>query len=152
MHFKTLCSFVTRIRKQSPDNELSVALSQRTNSPRLIEDETFNDSDIINNLIDYVDGQEEPDSLRADKILAGIQLSNKLKKHFLKKDTNSRKEYEISKRASITHIWLSRHLQETYQPTFVAKLISYFMVPKINQLKLYLQVMKAILNLFITGR
>ncbi|GFX10356.1 hypothetical protein TNCV_1867511 [Trichonephila clavipes] len=29
----------------------------------LIEDETFNDSDIINNLIDYEDGQEKPDSL-----------------------------------------------------------------------------------------
>ncbi|GFU39030.1 hypothetical protein TNCV_1690471 [Trichonephila clavipes] len=26
--------------------------------PRLIEDETFNDCDIINNLIDYEDGQE----------------------------------------------------------------------------------------------
>ncbi|GFV61251.1 hypothetical protein TNCV_890981, partial [Trichonephila clavipes] len=27
-----------------------------------IEDEAFNDSDIINNLIDHEDGQEEPDS------------------------------------------------------------------------------------------
>ncbi|GFW44608.1 hypothetical protein TNCV_4481531 [Trichonephila clavipes] len=30
----------------------------RESSPRLIEDETFNDSDIINNLINYEDGQE----------------------------------------------------------------------------------------------
>ncbi|GFW55605.1 uncharacterized protein TNCV_119891 [Trichonephila clavipes] len=44
--------------KQSPDNAHSVALSQRSSSPCLIEDETFNDSDIINNLINYEDGQE----------------------------------------------------------------------------------------------
>ncbi|GFU27588.1 uncharacterized protein TNCV_283061 [Trichonephila clavipes] len=56
--------------KQSPDNARSVAFSQRPNSPRLIEDETFNDSDIINNLIDYENGHEELDSLRADKIYA----------------------------------------------------------------------------------
>ncbi|GFX62388.1 uncharacterized protein TNCV_1381131 [Trichonephila clavipes] len=53
--------------KQSPDNVHSVPFSKRSSSPRLIEDETFNDSDIINNLIDYEDGQEEPDSLRVDK-------------------------------------------------------------------------------------
>ncbi|GFV54973.1 uncharacterized protein TNCV_1663401 [Trichonephila clavipes] len=62
--------------EQPPDNAHSVAFSRRSNSPRLIEDETFNDSDIINNLIDYENGQEEPDSLRSDK-KAGIQLSNK---------------------------------------------------------------------------
>ncbi|PRD19947.1 UNVERIFIED_CONTAM: hypothetical protein NCL1_55980 [Trichonephila clavipes] len=50
------------------DNAHSAAFSRRSSSPRLIEDETFNDSDIINNLIDYEDGQEEPDSLRTDKI------------------------------------------------------------------------------------
>ncbi|GFX82978.1 uncharacterized protein TNCV_4938481 [Trichonephila clavipes] len=54
--------------KQSTDNARSVALSVRTNSPRLIEDETFNYSDTINNVIDYEDGQEETDSLRANKI------------------------------------------------------------------------------------
>ncbi|GFW32750.1 uncharacterized protein TNCV_3679981 [Trichonephila clavipes] len=54
--------------KQSPDNALSVAFSQRSSSPLLIEDETFNGIDIINNYIDYEDGQEEPDSLREDKI------------------------------------------------------------------------------------
>ncbi|GFX14178.1 uncharacterized protein TNCV_1766721 [Trichonephila clavipes] len=57
--------------KQSPDNARSVASSQRANSPRLIEDETLNDSGIISNLIDDVDGQEEPDSLRANEILGG---------------------------------------------------------------------------------
>ncbi|GFY33423.1 hypothetical protein TNCV_2226941 [Trichonephila clavipes] len=36
-----------------PDNALSVDFSQRANNLRLIEDETFDDSDIINNLIDY---------------------------------------------------------------------------------------------------
>ncbi|GFT18986.1 uncharacterized protein TNCV_3212211 [Trichonephila clavipes] len=44
--------------EKSPDNAHSVALSQRSSSPRLIEDETFNDSDIINNLINYEEGQE----------------------------------------------------------------------------------------------
>ncbi|GFX14261.1 uncharacterized protein TNCV_1767551 [Trichonephila clavipes] len=53
--------------KQSQDNAHSVAFSQCSSSPRLIEDEAFNDSDIIHNLIDYEDGQEDPDSLRADK-------------------------------------------------------------------------------------
>ncbi|GFW95821.1 uncharacterized protein TNCV_5023561 [Trichonephila clavipes] len=47
--------------KQSPDNNAhSVAFSQRSSSRRLIEDQTFNGYDIINNLIDYDDGQEEP--------------------------------------------------------------------------------------------
>ncbi|GFU37323.1 hypothetical protein TNCV_4273111 [Trichonephila clavipes] len=43
---------------ESPDNAHSVAFSQRSSSPRLIEDETFNDSDIINDLKNYEDGQE----------------------------------------------------------------------------------------------
>ncbi|GFX62938.1 uncharacterized protein TNCV_1100311 [Trichonephila clavipes] len=55
----------------APDNARSVAFSQRSSGPRLIEEETFNDSDIINNLIDYADGQEEPDSLRMFKIIQG---------------------------------------------------------------------------------
>ncbi|GFW39412.1 uncharacterized protein TNCV_1833951 [Trichonephila clavipes] len=53
--------------KQSPDNAHSIAFSQRSSSTRLIEDETFNDIDIMNNLTEYEDGQEEPDSLRAYK-------------------------------------------------------------------------------------
>ncbi|GFT30144.1 hypothetical protein TNCV_3466271 [Trichonephila clavipes] len=60
---------------QSPDNAHSVAFFQRSISPRLIEDETFNDSDIINNLIDYEDGQEEElDSLRVDKNMQGSRF------------------------------------------------------------------------------
>ncbi|GFY26554.1 hypothetical protein TNCV_2878841 [Trichonephila clavipes] len=39
----------------------------------------------------YEDGQEEPDSARADKIYAGIQLSNKSEKYFLKINKNSLK-------------------------------------------------------------
>ncbi|GFS90720.1 uncharacterized protein TNCV_3771431 [Trichonephila clavipes] len=73
--------------KQSPDNAHYVAFSQPSSSPCLIEDETFYDSDIINNLIDYEDGQEL-DTLRADKKFAGIQLSNNSQKLFIKKDTN----------------------------------------------------------------
>ncbi|GFV32069.1 hypothetical protein TNCV_4942871 [Trichonephila clavipes] len=49
--------------KQSFDNAHSIAFSKRTSSPHLIEDKTFNDSDIIKNLIDHEDGQEELDSL-----------------------------------------------------------------------------------------
>ncbi|GFT11621.1 uncharacterized protein TNCV_2906781 [Trichonephila clavipes] len=75
----------------------SVDFSQIANSPRLIEDETFNDCGIINYLIDCVDGQEEPDSLRADKIYAGIQFSNKLGTDFLKIDTNSKRSMKSQK-------------------------------------------------------
>ncbi|GFT05648.1 hypothetical protein TNCV_1045081 [Trichonephila clavipes] len=35
-----------------------VAFSERSSSPRLIVDETFNDSVIMNNLINFEDGQE----------------------------------------------------------------------------------------------
>ncbi|GFX89610.1 uncharacterized protein TNCV_73031 [Trichonephila clavipes] len=72
--------------KQYLDNARSAAFSQRSSSTHLIEDETSNDSE-INNLIDYEDGQEEANSLRMNKIYAGIQLSNRLEKHFLKIDT-----------------------------------------------------------------
>ncbi|GFV67540.1 hypothetical protein TNCV_4622201 [Trichonephila clavipes] len=50
---------------------------------RLIEDKTVNDID-INNLINYEDRQEKPDSLRLYKIYAGIQHSKKSEKHFVK--------------------------------------------------------------------
>ncbi|GFW04139.1 hypothetical protein TNCV_2669041 [Trichonephila clavipes] len=69
-----------------------VAFSQRSSSRRLIEDETFNDSDIVNNLIDYEDGQEERDSLRADKNM---------------------------QRSSFPTNW--KHLQATDHQTFVTK-------------------------------
>ncbi|GFV53164.1 hypothetical protein TNCV_3705351 [Trichonephila clavipes] len=51
--------------KLSVDNARSIDLSRRSSSTYLIEDETFNNSDIINNFIDYEDGPEEHDSLRA---------------------------------------------------------------------------------------
>ncbi|GFW52184.1 uncharacterized protein TNCV_2426311 [Trichonephila clavipes] len=81
--------------KQSLDNTRSIAFSQHTSSTHLIDDETFNDSDIINTLIDYEDGQEEPDSLRVDKIYPGMQLSNKLETHFLKIDTSSERRLKF---------------------------------------------------------
>ncbi|GFV80406.1 transposable element Tc3 transposase [Trichonephila clavipes] len=37
------------------------AFPQRSSRPRLIEDKALNDSDIINSLIYYEEGQEEPD-------------------------------------------------------------------------------------------
>ncbi|GFV35970.1 uncharacterized protein TNCV_2867281 [Trichonephila clavipes] len=72
--------------KQSLDNTHSVANSQRSSSPLLIEDETFNDGDIINNLIDYKDGQEEPYSLRADKRMQGSSFPTKWKSIPIKKE------------------------------------------------------------------
>ncbi|GFX99095.1 hypothetical protein TNCV_2492761 [Trichonephila clavipes] len=52
----------------------TVAFSQRSSSSRLIEDETSNDSDIINNLMDYEDGQEKPDSWRMNKNMQGFSF------------------------------------------------------------------------------
>ncbi|GFS91576.1 uncharacterized protein TNCV_1139891 [Trichonephila clavipes] len=78
--------------KQSFDDARSIPFSRRTSSPHLIIDETFNDRDIINNLIDYEDGQEEP-----DKTYAGIQLSNQLEKHFLKICTNPERSLKFQK-------------------------------------------------------
>ncbi|GFU51112.1 hypothetical protein TNCV_2549191 [Trichonephila clavipes] len=57
MYIYTLQDALFICSKQSPYKAGSVAFSQSANSPRLIEDETFNDSDIINNLIDYEDGR-----------------------------------------------------------------------------------------------
>ncbi|GFT79110.1 uncharacterized protein TNCV_3094651 [Trichonephila clavipes] len=74
--------------KQSSDSTHSVAFSQHSSNQRLIEDKTFNDNDIINNLIDYEDGPEEPDSLRADKNMQGSSFPTNWKSIFLKKDTN----------------------------------------------------------------
>ncbi|GFT68869.1 hypothetical protein TNCV_4846731 [Trichonephila clavipes] len=67
--------------KQSLRRKCRIRQLQR---PLLIEDETSNDSDIIKNLIDYEDGQEEPDFWRRIKIEAGIQLSKNYETiHFL---------------------------------------------------------------------
>ncbi|GFW23700.1 uncharacterized protein TNCV_2032431 [Trichonephila clavipes] len=68
---------------KSPDNARSFAFAQRSSSPLLIEDETFNDSDIINNLMDYEDGQEE-DYLRADKNMQGSSFPTNWKSIVLK--------------------------------------------------------------------
>ncbi|GFV99406.1 hypothetical protein TNCV_1513761 [Trichonephila clavipes] len=51
-------------------------------SSRLIEDETFNHSDIMNSLIDYEDGQE-PASLRVDKNKQGSSFPTKWKSIFI---------------------------------------------------------------------
>ncbi|GFX15500.1 hypothetical protein TNCV_3304291 [Trichonephila clavipes] len=61
-----------------------VAFSQRSSSPRWIEDETFNDSDIMNNLVNYGDGQKEPESLRVDKNMQGSSFPPNWKSLFLK--------------------------------------------------------------------
>ncbi|GFT33092.1 uncharacterized protein TNCV_1264581, partial [Trichonephila clavipes] len=75
MYMHTLQDVLFNSYKQSTDNARSFAFSQRTDSPRLIKNETFNGRDVINNLMDYEDGEEEPDSLRVDKNMQG---SNKL--------------------------------------------------------------------------
>ncbi|GFU62292.1 uncharacterized protein TNCV_2108651 [Trichonephila clavipes] len=99
-------------------------------TPCLFEDETFNDRDIINNLIDFEDGQEELDSFRVDKIYAEIQLSNKLEKHFLKIDTNFERSIKFQKEVrSCISGYRDIYKQLSNQPSS-QKLISYFMVPK----------------------
>ncbi|GFV54100.1 uncharacterized protein TNCV_5119351 [Trichonephila clavipes] len=87
--------------KQSPHNTYSVAFCKRSSSPLLIEDETFNDSHIINNLIDYEDGQEKPDSLRVESRDPAFQ---QIEKAFSSNRYQLRKEYKIPKRASIMYI------------------------------------------------
>ncbi|GFT68888.1 uncharacterized protein TNCV_1804221 [Trichonephila clavipes] len=131
--------------KQSLGNTRSIAFSQRTSSTHLIEDEIFSDNDIINNLIGYEDGHEEPDSLRADKINAGIQLSNKAEKHFLKIDTNSERslKFQIELRSCVSG-YRDVHKQLTNQPSS-QKFISLW-DQKMNQLKLYLQVTKEVVT------
>ncbi|GFW12394.1 hypothetical protein TNCV_816471 [Trichonephila clavipes] len=57
---------------------------QRSSSQRLIEDEAFIGSDIFNNLIDYEDGQEESDSLRADKNMQRDPAFQQIGKAFFK--------------------------------------------------------------------
>ncbi|GFT21786.1 uncharacterized protein TNCV_2970251 [Trichonephila clavipes] len=114
----------------SLDNARSVTFSQRANSPLSIEDETLNDGDIINKLIDYVDGQEEPDSLQADKIYTEIQLCNKLGKHFLKTDTNFERRMKFQKEfRSCISGYHDIYKQLTNRPSR-QKLIFYLMVPK----------------------
>ncbi|GFX18627.1 uncharacterized protein TNCV_3310881 [Trichonephila clavipes] len=101
MYIYTLEESLFICYKQSNENPLLVAFSQRTHSLNWIEDEAFKDNETINNLIDYEDGQEEADSFRVDKIYAGIQLFNKLEKYFLKIDSHSER---------------SMRFQEEFQP------------------------------------
>ncbi|GFS86872.1 hypothetical protein TNCV_215941 [Trichonephila clavipes] len=54
---------IMHINQDSENSFQTMRIQLLSSSPRLIEDETFNDSDIINNMMDYEDGQEEPDSL-----------------------------------------------------------------------------------------
>ncbi|GFT17363.1 uncharacterized protein TNCV_4806431 [Trichonephila clavipes] len=109
-------------------NARSIAFSQRSSSTHLIEDETSNDSDIIHNLIYYEDGHEEPDSLSVDTIYAGIQLSNKSEKHFLKIDTNSKRSLKFQKESCISgYRDVQKQLTNRSSPQ---KLTTYFMVPR----------------------
>ncbi|GFX78674.1 uncharacterized protein TNCV_31141 [Trichonephila clavipes] len=82
--------------KYSPDNAYSIAFSQRNSNTHLIEDETYNGSD-INNLIYYEDGHVKPDSLGEDTVYVGAPLSNKSEKHFLKIDNNSKRSMKFQK-------------------------------------------------------
>ncbi|GFT23402.1 uncharacterized protein TNCV_2016681 [Trichonephila clavipes] len=90
----------------------------------------------INSLINYEDGQEEPDSLRMDKIYAlGSSFPTNWKKHYLKKDTNSERSMKLEKelRSYISgYRDVYKHL--TNRPSS-QRLIDYFIVRKINQLK-----------------
>ncbi|GFW17247.1 uncharacterized protein TNCV_1957181 [Trichonephila clavipes] len=115
--------------KQSPDNAHSVAFSQRF-SPRLIEDETFNNSDIINNLIYYEDGQEELDSLRADKNMHRDPAFQQIGKAFSLNRYQLRKEYKIPHKKGLQSCitgYRNIYNQLTIQPSS-QKLIS--MLPK----------------------
>ncbi|GFV28755.1 uncharacterized protein TNCV_3987051 [Trichonephila clavipes] len=129
MYIHALQNAIFICNKQSPDNARSAAFPQRASSPRLIEDETFNDRDIFNNLIDYEEGQEL-DSSTADKIYTGIQLSNKLEKHFLKIDTHSERSMKFEKEIqSCISGYRDIYKQLTNRPSS-QNLITYFMVPK----------------------
>ncbi|GFV79606.1 hypothetical protein TNCV_1724311 [Trichonephila clavipes] len=92
--------------KQSLDNARSIALYQRTGSTHLIEDETFNDIDIISNFIDYKERQKEPDSMRFDKIYEGIQLSCK------SQDSSSKPETDESHLVRDHHCYIGATNQE----------------------------------------
>ncbi|GFX82557.1 uncharacterized protein TNCV_2167051 [Trichonephila clavipes] len=116
--------------KQSPEISRSVAFSQRANSQRLIEDDALNNCGIINNLKNYEDGREELDFLRADKIYAGIQLSNKLGKHFHKIDSNFERSMPFQKELRSRISGYRDSCMQMANALSSQKLITYFMVPK----------------------
>ncbi|GFW43283.1 uncharacterized protein TNCV_1350461 [Trichonephila clavipes] len=117
----------------SPNNARTITFSERTSSKRLIKNETVNDSDIINNVKDNKHGQEESDSLRADKIYAHthtqIQLSNKSEKHFLKIDTNSERSLKFHKELQSISSYCDINKQLINRPS-LQKLITYFKMPQ----------------------
>ncbi|GFV71150.1 HTH_Tnp_Tc3_2 domain-containing protein [Trichonephila clavipes] len=86
---------------KTPNNAHSVAFSQHANSPCLIEDKTFNDCGTINNLIDYVDGQEELDSLRADKMSKKTNCVEYKQRSGLPKMFNEREERWIVRQVCV---------------------------------------------------
>ncbi|GFU37869.1 uncharacterized protein TNCV_1063771 [Trichonephila clavipes] len=129
--------------KQSLDNADSTFFYQPTSHTHLIEDETFNDGNIIRHFIDYEDGPEEPESFRVKKYMCKDSPFQQIGKHFLKIDTNFERCLKFQKdlRSCITG-YRDVHKQLTNQP-LSQKFIPYFM-PIINQFKWYLQVTKVI--------
>ncbi|GFX22626.1 uncharacterized protein TNCV_2993611 [Trichonephila clavipes] len=107
--------------------QCSIAFSQRCRSTLyLIEDKTFNDSDIINNLIDYEGGYEEPHFFEREYNISGIQLSNESEKHFVKIDTYSERSLKFQKELrSCISGYRDVHNRPSSQ-----KFITYFMVQK----------------------
>jgi hypothetical protein len=96
----------------------------------MIEDQTVDDSDILNSAIDYENGEEEPESITANKIYENIQISKKLETHFLKTDTNGERRSKFQKelRSCMSH-YRDLYKQLISRPSS-QKLITDFMVPK----------------------
>ncbi|GFX21235.1 transposable element Tc1 transposase [Trichonephila clavipes] len=99
-------------------------IKRTKHSPRLIEDEAFNDCDIMKSLIDYENGQEEPDSLRVDKNTQRDPAFQQIGKAFSSNRYQLRNGYKITKRASIMYNCLSGHLQATDHPFLRRKNLS----------------------------
>ncbi|KAI4482021.1 hypothetical protein M0804_009040 [Polistes exclamans] len=93
----------------------------------MIEDQAVDDSDIINSLIDYENGREELESITADKIYEGIQISKKLETYFFKIDTNAERCLIFQKelRSCMSH-YRDVYKQLTSRPSS-QKLITNFM-------------------------
>ncbi|GFW12486.1 uncharacterized protein TNCV_817391 [Trichonephila clavipes] len=132
--------------KQSPDNAPSIDFSLRASGMHLIEDETLNDRYTINNLINYEDGQEEPDSLRADKIyILGSSFPTNRKNIFLKQVPNSERSLKFQKELrSCISGYHDVYQQLTNRPSS-QKIITYFMVPKNKSIEI-VSPTKAVLN------
>ncbi|GFS86487.1 transposable element Tcb2 transposase [Trichonephila clavipes] len=128
----------------SPIEHIWDRLGRRVGHPMSLSE--LEAGDIINNLLDYEDGHEESDSWRADTMYARIQLSSKSEKHFLKIDTNSERSLKFQKelRACVS-ICRDVHKQLTNLPSSQYLSLTLWS-QKINQMKLYPQVTKAILN------